>query len=266
MRKNVVVVALAFAPLLAHAQVTAWITAMQQSVGSLAVTTKQVELSKQNEASMKLSAEQAFQSTLAEAYTIDATRTTVEQFGPNGQLIDGCYQVAMATQVATTEAATTTHAATAMARLYTISDSGTASSGGIAGALGSTKVVTQFPYAASVGSRVARHQSHYCTVSEAQLGYCTLNANGMQGGDEDFSLHLQPGKTYGWDQTEAAADYVKTVAPIRPVPVAGKCSSPACVAALQARQQQESYMSMARYSFMRFTEAHSTQKTGDATQ
>lgn len=251
-------------PGISHAQVTAWVQQMQSAISSLGVVTKQVSVSGSSSDSMRLQAQQAFQSTMGDAATANEVRQTIEDFGPNGQLIDGCYQLGMAAQVALTESNTSNHASTALARLYTLSDNGVGSAGGIVGALGGTKQVTRFPYAAQVAQRVARHLSHYCTVSEAQLGYCTLNPNGMQGGDEDFSLHLQPGKTYGWDQTEASADFIKTVAPIRPTPNSEPCASTTCIAAQQARIRQEAMMSMARYSFIRFTEAHKTQKVGDA--
>lgn len=251
-------------PMLASAQVSAWLTEVGKTMSSLGIVTKQVSLSAQNSDSMKLQAQQAFESTLADSATAHQVWQTVEDFGPNGQLIDGCYQVGMATQVAVTESATAAHASNALARLYTIGDNGTASSGGVAGALGMTTQATSFPYAASVAQRIQRHMSRYCTVAEAQAGYCTLNANGMQGGDEDFSLHLQPGKTYGWDQVEASTDFIKTVAPVRPTASGGTCISTACIAAQQARIQQEAMMSMARFSFIHFTEAHTTQKAGDA--
>jgi hypothetical protein len=237
---------------------------MGNTISSLGIVTKQISVSASSSESMRLQAQQAFQSTMGDAATANEVRRTIEDFGPNGQLIDGCYQLGMAAQVALTEGSTSNHAATAMARLYTVSDDGVGNASGIVGAFGGTREVTRFPYAASVAQRVARHSTHYCTVSEAQLGYCTLNPNGMQGGDVDFSLHLQPGKTYGWDQTEASADFVKTIAPIRPTPTSEPCASTTCIAARQARTRQEAMMSMARYSFIRFTEAHTTQKVGDA--
>jgi hypothetical protein len=251
----------------AHAQtVASWVQEIRSTASSLGVVTKQLSMTSSNSSNVKLQAHQALQSTMADAATANQVRETIDAFGPNGQLIDGCYQVGMAGQASQTSTQTAAHAAAATSRLYTLSDNGTASSGGISGALGGTSQVTQFPYTASVAQRVSRHTSHYCTVSEAQLGYCTLNANGMQGGDEDFSLHLQPGKTYGWDQTEASTDFIKTVAPIRPTPSSEPCANTTCVAAQQERVRQEAMMSMARYSLIRFTEAHETQKTGDAEQ
>lgn len=266
MRRRLIIAVALLAPVAAQAQVSEWMKQIQQTVSSLAVTTKQVQVSSDNQNASRLQATQAFQSTMADIATTDAVRKTVDAFGPNGQLIDGCYQLGMATQVALTEGATAAHASSALARLYTESDNGSANSGGITGALGGTTQVTRFPYAASIAQRVARHTSRYCTVSEAQQGYCTLNANGMQGADEDFSVHLQPGKTYGWDQAEGAADFTKTVAPVRVTPDSAACTTTACISATRERVRQEAYMSMARYSFIRFTEAHSTQKSGDARQ
>jgi hypothetical protein len=254
-------------PVAASAQsVESWEQQLQNTVSSLGVVTKQLSMTSSNSSNVKLQGQQALQSTMADASTANQVRETVDAFGPNGQLIDGCYQVGMAGQASQTSAQTAAHANAATARLYKLSNTGTASSGGVAGALGGTTQVTQFPYSASIAQRVNRHTSHYCTVSEAQLGYCTLNANGMQGGDADFSLHLQPGKTYGWDQTEASTDFIKTVAPMRPTPNSEPCASTACVAAQQERSRQEAMMSMARYSLIRFTESHETQKTGDAEQ
>ncbi|WP_240702154.1 hypothetical protein [Trinickia terrae] len=251
------------APGLSHAQVTSWVQQMERMVSSLGVVTKQLSASASNSDSMRMQAEQAFQSTMGDAATTTQVRQIVQDFGPNGQLIDSCYQLGMAAQVQLTESKTSGQASSAMARLYTLSDSGVGSAGGVLGALGGTSQVTQFPFAASVAQRVSRQLTRYCTVSQAQLGYCTLNPNGMQAGDADFSLHLQPGKTYGWDQTEASTDFIKTIAPIRPTPTSQACTSTACIAARQARIQQETMMSMARYSFFRFTEAHETQKVGE---
>jgi hypothetical protein len=234
----------------------------QRTISALAVVTEQVNTSAGQQNSSLLQHQQALSASAIDLDMRDQVRSAVDNYGRTGQLVDGCYQVSMATSMATTSATTMAHATSALANLYKVSANGTASTGGLSGALGSTTQVTQFPYSAPVSLRVSRHASHYCTVSEAQLGYCTLNPNGMQGGDEDFSLHLQPGKTYGWDQTEAASDFIKRVAPMQPVPSAGKCVSVACMAALQQRQEQESMMSMARFSFLRFTEAHETQQTG----
>src|SRR5690606_22443718 len=98
----------------------------------------------------------------------------------------------------------------------------------------------------SVVSRTARHQQRYCTTAEAASGFCAVQPNGMQGGDADFALHGVPGKTFGWDQAEASSDYVKTVAPVAPLPTRGQCTSAQCRAALTARMERESRMSMAR--------------------
>ncbi|MBN3729400.1 hypothetical protein [Burkholderia sp. Tr-20390] len=257
-------VALLVVPLAAHAQLVQWLYELQRSTSALGVLTAQISLSGAQANNQALQAQQALSSSAIDLYIRDQVRQTIDKYGEKGQLVDGCYQVSMATQMGATSEATSTGAAAALARIYTLSDSGLGSAGGIAGALGATKQVTQFPFAASVGARSARHATNYCTVSEAQLGYCTLNANGMQGGDQDFSLHLQPGKTYGWDQTEAMTDFTKRIAPVRPVPQSGKCSTPACVAALAARRDQEALMSMARFSFMRFSAAHETQKSATA--
>ncbi|WP_199028500.1 hypothetical protein [Ralstonia sp. ASV6] len=249
-----------------NANAQAAVAQIQSLITSIGVWTKQMSASVRQEQDAMMQAQQAYSSNQVQIFMRDQMRETVEQFGSAGQLVDGCYQVAMASQMGKTVDSTDTRAMSAMARLYTVSDGGRASSGGVAGALGLSTQVTQFPYAASVASRVARHASNYCTVAEAQLGYCTLNANGMQGGDQDFSLHLQPGKTYGWDQTEAAADFVKRIAPVRPVADSTRCSTPECIAAMRQRRESEAYMSMARYSLMKFTEAHSTQlgRTGSA--
>ncbi|WP_236077304.1 hypothetical protein [Paraburkholderia domus] len=254
------------APLWAHAQSTVLLEQQQRTISAFAVLTEQVNTSATQKNNSLLQAQQALSSSAIDIDVRDAVRNAVEQYGTTGQLVDGCYQLGMATQMGTTSSTTADHASSSLAKLYTVSANGTASAGGVTGALGATTQVTQFPYTASVSQRAARHASHYCTVSEAQLGYCTLNANGMQGGDEDFSLHLQPGKTYGWDQTEAAADFIKRVAPITPVSQAAKCASPECIAALAARRDQETMMSMARFSFLRFTESHETQSTGTAGQ
>lgn len=231
----------------------------QTLISALGVMVKQMSVNSLQERDSQLQAQQALSSNAIEIYSREQVRDAIDQFGTNGQLVDGCYQVSMASQMGSTVAGSAARAMTVMSRLYTLSDNGQAKGSGISGVIGMNNQVTQFPYAASIASRVARHTSRYCTVSEAQLGYCSLNANGMQGGDQDFSLHLQPGKTYGWDQTEAASDFVKRIAPIQPVATSGPCVTPECIAGMRQRRDVEAYMSMARFSFMKFTESRSTQ-------
>ncbi|WP_454727853.1 MULTISPECIES: hypothetical protein [Cupriavidus] len=255
------------APLAAHAEgMSDWITQISRLNSAYRAVTKQTEASTEKKLQLRIQSVQALGSAMMDLYNTEQVRKAVNDYGPTGQLVDPCYQIAMAGTVQDTSTKTGARAQAAMQRLYTTSDAGRVSAGGLSGALGSTVKATAFPYAAQLADRHARHRDRYCTVSEASAGYCTLNANGMQGGDTDYSIHLAPGKTYGWDQTEAATDYVKTVAPVKPMPRAGACTDLQCQSALAARRKEEAYLSMARYSFMRQIETHTTQLAGDARQ
>lgn len=241
----------------------AWLLQNSRQVSSYRVGTKQIQVSTEARISSRQHTLLSQAQAADERYNIDAVRDTLLTYGPESQLVDPCYQVAMAGTVVNTKASTDDRAQEAVAKVYSTSAEGYANAGGVGGFFGGTSKVSGYTYAAGVGQRQKRHLDRYCSTSEAELGYCTLQANGMQGGDVDFSVHLAPGTTYGWDQTEAATDFVKTVAPVRPVPV-GKCGDATCRAALQSRRQQESYLSMSRYSMLRFVESRSTQLNGVA--
>lgn len=237
---------------------------MLQLQSTFKIVTKQVQTVSESRATARLHANQSSAQAAQELYHIAHVKNTVDTYGASSQLVDPCYQVGMANLTSNTKGLTDASAQRAQALVYATSDGGMVNSGGVPGFFGSTRPAAGVTYAATVSARARRHQSRYCTVSEADAGYCTLLANGMQGGDSDFSVHLAPGKTFGWDQTEAATDFVKTVTPLRPLPVSTGCSDAACKAALAERRQQEAYMSMARYSMLRFVESRSTQLVGEA--
>lgn len=243
---------------------SAWIYQINSLMSAVKVVTGQTNSAADKASSMRMQGAQALGSSMVDIYNVEQVRKSVAAFGQTGQLVDPCYQISMANAVATATDKTSTSALGVMQKIYATSDSGRVNAGGVSGLLGGTVKGTSFPYAAQVSQRISRHLGRYCTVSESAQGYCTLNANGMQGADADFSVHLTPGKTYGWDQTEAAADFIKTVAPVKPMPRAGACDDAQCRSALAARRTEEAYLSMARFSFMRFVEAHTTQLAGDA--
>lgn len=257
--------AMSAASLPSHAEgMAAWMAQLLRMQSAYRVVGKNVQINEERKSNARVHAMQSTAQAANEAYNNVAVLRTVDTFGPNSQLVDPCYQVAMAGMTTTTKGKTDASAQRAMMRIYETSDTGFANAGGVTGVFGATHRVSGYSYAASVSNRVQRHLARYCTVAEANAGYCTLQANGMQGGDSDFSVHLAPGKTYGWDQLEAATDFVKTVAPVRPVSLAEGCTDAGCRSAFMARRQQEAYMSMARYSMARFVESRSTQVTGDA--
>lgn len=262
MWKRLFLALLVCVPCIAQAQLTEAL-ATQHVVSSFKVLTAQVSLAADQRGQSMMQSQQAFSSNSIDAFMREKLSDAVDQYGSTGQLVDGCYQVGMASIMGGTAMATGKHAQTALSRLYIVSADGTASAGGVAGAFGSKTQITQFPFAATVEQRASRHSARYCSVSEAQLGYCSLNANGMQAGDQDFSMHLQPGRTYGWDQVEAATDFTKRVAPMVVPEKSVACDSAACNGARHALREQEALMSMSRFSFMRFTEARSAQKSGE---
>lgn len=242
----------------------AWDAQLESLMTSFKVANKQEVYSKEKVGTARTAAAQASSSAAIELRTKESVREIVENFGPDSQLIDPCYQVGMATTAADTKGKTDDNAQRAIARIYSTADNGTTSLGGISGVFGGTKKVSSYTYGSDVATRTNRHLNRYCSVSESLAGYCILNANGMQGADSDFSVHFAPGKTFGWDQTEAATDFIKTIAPVRAIPKSKGCSTPDCLSLLAERRKQEAYMSMSRYSMVRFVESRSTQSAGDA--
>ncbi len=254
-----------FGPCVAMAQSLAGVSSeMLRLQSAYRVLTKQVQTVGESRGTARLHANQSSAQAAQELYHIAHVKNAVETYGISSQLVDPCYQVGMAGMATGTKGLTDASAQRAQALVYATSDSGYANAGGVQGYFGATRPSAEVTYGASVATRAKRHQSRYCTVSEADAGYCTLLANGMQGGDSDFSVHLAPGKTFGWDQVEAATDFVKTVAPVRPLPASSGCTDATCKAALAQRRQQEAYMSMSRFSMLRFVESRSTQLVGDA--
>lgn len=235
----------------------------QELMSGLRISTMQANVSADKVATTKIQSAQAASSAAVDLYNRDQVRRVWEEYGPNGQLVHGCYQVGLSDAAGNIHDSTNSSAQKAAAFVYTLSDDGSAPDSGIAGLVGGTTQKTSMPYAASELQRVERHRAKYCSVSEASVGYCTLQPNGMQSGDSDFSLLYAPGQTYGWDQTEASSDFIKTVAPVRPMP-GTRCTNPTCRASVSARLAQETYMSMARYSLLRFVESRSTQASGVA--
>ena len=255
------------APMIAKADgLVAWFAATGALISGLKITTMQQSATADKIASSKVQAAQAASSSAIDISNRDQVRKIWEDYGPSGQLVDPCYQINLADTSSQIKGRTDTSASSAASLVYSMSDDGKVAASGAAGLFGGTVQRSSSPYASSVAKRVERHQKKYCSVSEASLGYCTLVPNGMQAGDADFSLLYAPGQTYGWDQAETAADFVKTIAPVKPMPVATGCNTPACLDALRARRDEEPYLSMARFSYLRFVESRSTQATGDAKQ
>lgn len=241
-----------------------WSQQVNELVSSFRVTAKQEDAVKQKSDAVRLQASQAQASTMVDIFNREQVKRTMDDFGESSQLVDPCYQVSMADTATGISGKSEDRAQAILARQGRISADGEVNSGGVAGSLGMTTKVAEYPFSASVGKRISRHLDRYCSVSEASAGYCTLSANGMQGGDTDFSVHLAPGKTYGWDQVEAASDFVKTIAPVTPMPTAGSCTSLECQSALADRRTEEAMLSMTRYSMVQFVESRSTQASGDA--
>jgi len=265
MKKRLVVVAMLLLPAVSYADgvgVGGWMNEIQKSMFAFKVMIKQMSISSDKSLAVSKQSTSAQQSAKLEQYNQAAVSQTMATYGPDGQLVDPCYQVGVGNMSASTSNKTAQSAMSKMSQLYRVSSSGTANSGGLTGALGATDKVSSYPFAASVYLQMQRHLAKYCSVSEAASGYCTLTPNGMQAADSDFSVHLRPGETFGWDQSEAATDYVKTFAPMTPVPNANKCTSPECNSSLTMNRVAEVFMSIARFSMMRMIEAHITQKIG----
>lgn len=241
-----------------------WLAQIKIISGALSVVTKQESLSTDKRVVTYYQASQAQLKADTDIQNVEQVRKIYNEYGPSGQMVDPCYQMSMASSVVSAKSKTDDAAMHAASLVYSAGLSGLVGADGIAGVFGAKKQITGAPYAASVVDRVNRHLTRYCSVSESAVGYCNLNANGMQAGDSDFSLHLQPGKTYGWDQAEAATDFVKTVAPVVTKSADTNCSSIECLSARSAARKQEVSLSMSRFSMMQFVEAHSTQMTGTA--
>jgi hypothetical protein len=239
-------------------------TDVSSVVSSLKVVAKQQAASSAKADATGVASASALASVYADISNREQVLKTVNDFGETGQLVDPCYQVSMADTAAGTAERTSSKAQAVMALQGRMSADGEVKSSGVVGMLGGSKKVADYPFGADVNKRINRHLDRYCSVSEASAGYCTLNANGMQSGDTDFSMHLAGSKTYGWDQAEAASDFAKTIAPIDPVPQYGDCSSVECRAALAERRRDDAMMSLARFSMVQFIETRTTQADGEA--
>ena len=242
----------------------AWLAEMQRVMGAGRVLTRQTSASADKKVVSQFQTQQAQSAAQADIYTQAQVRQVVNDFGPNGQMVNPCYQMSMAVATAGTQVKTGASAQRAASLVYQAGSDGSVNAGGLSGALGVTKPKVGYGYASAVKDRVNRHLTRYCSVGESAAGLCSLNANGMQAGDSDFSLHLQPGKTFGWDQAEAAADFVKTVAPVHRVAADPSCATVECLSVRAELRKQEASMSMARFSMLQFVEGHSTQLAGDA--
>jgi hypothetical protein len=240
-----------------------WIANVGRLMSANKVSTKQVELSNSRSDQAAVDIARAQASASLDMYNRRMVKRVVDEFGHSSQLVDPCYQVSMANTAVAAVGGARAGAQAAMQNIYRVDSQGNRLSGGLSGVVGNTESVTAMPFAANVATRIYRHETRYCTVSEAQSGLCALNANGMQGADSDFSMLAVPGKTWGWDQTEAANDFVKIVAPVKAISKTNVCSDPACLTELAGRRQKEAYLSMARFSMLRFAESHTTQSGTD---
>lgn len=258
------VVLVGVSPSFAYADgISVWVASVGRLMSANKVSTKQVELSNSRSDQAVVDIARAQASASLDMYNRKMVKRVVDEYGQSSQLVDPCYQVSMANTVVATVGGTSAGAQSAMQNIYRVDSQGNRRANGLSGVIGNTESVTAMPYAAHVATRIYRHETRYCTVSEAQSGLCALNANGMQGADSDFSMLAVPGKTWGWDQTEAANDFVKIVAPVKAISKATVCSDPACLTELAGRRQQEAYLSMARFSMLRLSESHTTQSGTD---
>lgn len=266
LRRFVACLAVLAAPA-AHADaLAAWMAGVGAVVSSVKITAMQDSAMAEKVANNKIQSAQAGSSSMIDLSNRETVRRTWNDFGPNGQLVDGCFQVAVADTTAQVKGRADASAEKAAGLVYSMSEAGDVGSGGVAGAFGARDRRSSVPFSTGVAKRAERHMTKYCSVSESLAGYCTLQPNGMQSGDSDFSLLYAPGQTYGWDQAEAATDFVKTVAPVKVLPGVGNCTTKACAAALSSRRAEEPYLSMARFSMLRFVESRSTQASGEAKQ
>lgn len=270
MRKSLLLLALVLSVCATPATaegLSAWMQHIQTTMSSFKAFTAQANVSGRRRDAMRLQASQAMASAAAERSDAVQIRKAWEDYGPDGQLSDPCYQMHLSDKAGVVVGKTDASAQRAADLVYRTGVAGNRSSGGVSGAFGGTVRASNVPFSLQVAEREDRHKGKYCSVAEAQAGYCQLTPTGMQSGDSDFSLHLPPGKTFGWDQTEAATDFVKTVAPLKTAQVGNprNCTDPSCQMALVA-VRQEPMMSMARYSLLRFVESRTSQAVGDAKQ
>jgi len=95
------------------------------------------------------------------------------------------------------------------------------------------------------------HRDQYCTLTEAQQGLCTLNANGMQGWDSDYGATFGE-RTLAPEGELAAYAYAAKLTDARP-PVDVDCRSSACVSASLAQLERSAQASMAAAALVRQT-------------
>lgn len=114
--------------------------------------------------------------------------------------------------------------------------------------------------------RESTHFERYCTQSEAEIGLCDLQPNGMQGGDVDFSL-IYGNETMSSEKQVAMTHFAARIAPQITVPttIPTSCTGSICKAASVTARLAEARISVARNSLLRFIESRSTQnKNGSA--
>ena len=114
--------------------------------------------------------------------------------------------------------------------------------------------------------RESTHFERYCTQSEADIGLCDLQPNGMQGADVDFSL-IYGNDTMSSEKQVAMTHFAARIAPQVTVPttIATSCTGSICKSASVTARQTEARVSMARNTLLRYIESRSTQnKSGTA--
>jgi hypothetical protein len=215
------------------------------------------------------SSSQAYSNVLVANFVARQTRSIVDDVYPSTP--DGrasstvgapCYQMGESRNAAAVSAQTAASVQTEATVAYATSAS-----------TGAVKLRLIGPIAYQIGKsmtwvqdtafRMAVHRERYCLPVEAEVGACQLQANGLQGADQDFTM-LVDDTTFGREKSDAAAAFAATIAPTLPAAgrkgVAGPGGAALAAGYAAAHRRSEAAMSFARASLIGFVESHSTQK------
>ena len=158
---------------------SSWGSSIQSLLSSFSVVGKQINLSGSAMGATRISATQAELSAAQERSTMRAIRQAWDDYGPDGQLSDPCYQLHLSDKAGEVIDKADTSSQGAAALVYRTGLKGMQSARGLGGAVGMTTKVTDIPYSLQVADKEDRHRNKYCSVAEANAGYCQLMPTGM---------------------------------------------------------------------------------------
>ena len=212
--------------------ITGWLTAVNQTVSSLRVVTKQTSVAADRVSQSARESTSALATAVVANRQAMLTKDAVQRFSSQG--VNACFAYDLAGHTAGTVIKTERAQQDIAAAIQNI-DYGDA--------------------AKRAAAKMDLHNSVYCSVSEHKAGLCKLNMGGMQSADSDFSFVVKDGTKSG-SERGAGYDFIDN---ILPPPVVSRCKGPECAAASRDMVTMNAFDSLARNSMMSIIEARSTQ-------